>query len=270
MHRAAPPMTISKQHGFTLIELSIVLVIIGLIVGAVLMGKELIRAAELRSIISDKEKFVTAVYAFQTKYNALPGDMVDAQAIWGAAADCTSAQTTIATCNGDGDGKVEQLVPSGARGNEIFLFWKHLANAGLISGNFWGIKDGTVQRSATQNNAPSGKIFNSLWYVEYWGIMSGSSWAFNGKYLNCFEYGLYKVNNDPWDPLLTTQETFALDSKIDDGKPGTGEVTPQGYGDSCTAKADGVTNSTASDSATAIYRSTTTGNVCSLIFRDVF
>lgn len=256
--------------GFTLVELSIVLVIIGLVIGGVLVGKDLIRAAELRSIITDKERFVTAVYSFKTKYNALPGDFTDAQTIWGAAASCSAAQTTTATCNGDGDGKVEQLVPSGARGNEIFLFWKHLANATLISGNFWGIKDGTVERSATQNNAPSGKITNSLWYVEDWGIMSGSSWAFNGTYLNCFEFGLFKEDNDPWNPFLTTQETFALDSKIDDGKPGTGEVMPQGYGDSCTAKADGVTNSTASDSATAVYRTTTTDKVCSLIFRDLF
>lgn len=109
-------MPSGHRHGFTLIELSIVivLVIIGLLVGAVLVGKDLIRAAELRSIASDKEIFRTAVYSFTTKYNAVPGDFTAAQTMWGAAASCTTAQTTTATCNGDGDGSIERRNPSGS------------------------------------------------------------------------------------------------------------------------------------------------------------
>src|ERR1700746_416796 len=61
--------------GFTLIELSIVLVIIGLIVGGVLVGQDLIRAAEVRATISQIEKYNTAVNTFRGKYNALPGDL---------------------------------------------------------------------------------------------------------------------------------------------------------------------------------------------------
>src|SRR3984885_3925644 len=68
------------QACFTLIELSIVLVIIGLIVGGVLVGQDLIKAAEIRATVSQIEKYNTAANTFQTKYNALPGDVPAAQA----------------------------------------------------------------------------------------------------------------------------------------------------------------------------------------------
>jgi prepilin-type N-terminal cleavage/methylation domain-containing protein len=261
----------AKRHGFTIVELSVVLVIIGLLIGGILIGRDLIRASELQSIISDKEKFVTAIYTFQTKYNAFPGDMRDAQTFWGAAASCTTAQTTKATCNGDGDTSIERGYGSGTIGNEIFLFWKHLANAELIPGNFTGVTDGTKTYSTSKNNAPSGQIAGSLWYIEDWGIQSGSLWAFNGEYRNSFEYGLPYTNNDPFTPILTAKEMWALDTKIDDGKPGMGGlVSYVAYYDDCTAKANGVTDSVAADNATAIYRTSLTSNQCVLVFRNVF
>jgi prepilin-type N-terminal cleavage/methylation domain-containing protein len=68
----------ASQQGFTLIELSIVLVIIGLIVGGVLVGQDLIRAAAVRGQISQIEKYQTAVNTFRTKYDGLPGDLSNA------------------------------------------------------------------------------------------------------------------------------------------------------------------------------------------------
>ena len=65
------------ERGFTLIELSIVLVIIGLIVGGVLVGQDLIRAAAVRAQVSQIEKYNTAVNTFRDKYGALPGDIQD-------------------------------------------------------------------------------------------------------------------------------------------------------------------------------------------------
>ena len=65
----------SQEQGFTLIELSIVLVIIGLIVGGVLVGQDLIRASEVRATITQIEKYNTAVNTFHAKFNAIPGDM---------------------------------------------------------------------------------------------------------------------------------------------------------------------------------------------------
>src|SRR5450432_727787 len=71
----------AAESGFTLIELSIVLVIIGLIIGGVLVGQDLIKAAEIRGQITQIEKYNTAVNTFRGKYNCLPGDCVNATAL---------------------------------------------------------------------------------------------------------------------------------------------------------------------------------------------
>src|SRR3954463_15618522 len=65
----------AAKLGFTLIELSIVLVIIGLIVGGILVGQDLIKAAEIRATVGQIEKYNSAVNTFRTKYNGIPGDL---------------------------------------------------------------------------------------------------------------------------------------------------------------------------------------------------
>ncbi|MFM9890490.1 MAG: type II secretion system protein, partial [Rickettsiales bacterium] len=93
----------SLRYGFSLVELSIVLVILGLLTGGILSGQSLIRAAELRSVSTEYNRYVTAVQTFRDKYFALPGDMTNAQSFWGSSANCpgTSAQgnTDGKTCN---------------------------------------------------------------------------------------------------------------------------------------------------------------------------
>ncbi len=85
-----------KKSGFTLIELSITLVIIGLIVGGVLVGKDLIKAAEARSITKQIEQYRAAINAFKLKYNAIPGDMNNAESIWGTASSATGVEAQTA------------------------------------------------------------------------------------------------------------------------------------------------------------------------------
>jgi len=129
--------------GFTLIELSIVLVIIGLIVGGVLVGQDLIRAAYVRAQITQIEKYNTAVNTFYGKYQALPGDMNISTA--------TAFQFTIGTgCNGsygqrNGDGQIEGGTSSisdlGQMSYETGLFWQDLSSSvagNLIEGQFTG------------------------------------------------------------------------------------------------------------------------------------
>lgn len=95
----------ARRQGFTLIELSIVLVIIGLIVGGILVGRDLVRSAELRAAISNISGISTAIHSFQIKYNCLPGDCPNATDYFGYDSTCYDDLVShTGTCNGNGDG----------------------------------------------------------------------------------------------------------------------------------------------------------------------
>src|SRR4051794_31617755 len=131
------------QRGFSLLELSIVLVIIGLITGGIMAGRQMVRAAELRSVMSDLSKYQTTVNTFREKYQGLPGDMKNAESYWGTASGgCPDgAGTGTQTCNGNGNNQVEGIT-SVADPYETFRFWQHLANAGLVEGQYTGVTGG--------------------------------------------------------------------------------------------------------------------------------
>ena len=102
------------QRGFTLVELSIVLVIVGLLMGGVLVGRDLVRKAQLRTVLTDLEEVQSATRLFSEQYNALPGDIPNATDYWPSAGGdgmvsgtCASAASNdTATCNGNGDRRI--------------------------------------------------------------------------------------------------------------------------------------------------------------------
>lgn len=110
-----------QQSGFTLVEIAIVLVIIGLLLGGVLKGQELINQAKVKNVANDLNGIGAAVYAYQDRYKALPGDDSGANARW-----------TITGSNGDRNGILDG---TGTPPAETLLFWLHLRKAGLISGD---------------------------------------------------------------------------------------------------------------------------------------
>jgi len=115
---------LNKQSGFTLVEIAIVLVIIGLLLGGVLKGQEMIKNAEIRGVITDVQGITTAVYAYRDRYNAIPGDDI-----------LGVTHTGLASSNGTGDGVVGTGKGTGSTDNEDENFFAHLRQVNLIAGS---------------------------------------------------------------------------------------------------------------------------------------
>lgn len=227
--------------GFTLVELSIVLIIIALIVGGIFVGQNLIRSAELSHVISEYNKYQVAINNFESKYMALPGDIRNATKFWGAPggnlANCPAvAGTGKETCNGDQNGNMNY--PNSANQyNEPFTFWQHLANAGLVEGNYTGRSGpGAALHAVVGTNVPKSKIDGAGWTAKWIAAaFPGNGDAFAGDYGNLFDFGTQGTIDTTQEPVFTATEIASIDGKIDDGKPGKGYVRVNRWDDCTTA-----------------------------------
>jgi prepilin-type N-terminal cleavage/methylation domain-containing protein len=134
------------RNGFTLVEVAIVLVIIGLLLGGVLKGQELITSARVRNLISQQDGVKSAYFGFLDRFRALPGDYTQATA--------NIANISTASCNGgngNGNGRIEASV-----GNENILAWEHLSKSGFISGSYTCAP--SESSATTPNNAFAARL----------------------------------------------------------------------------------------------------------------
>ena len=178
----------SNQNGFTLVEIAIVLVIIGLLLGGILKGQEMIVQAKIKNAISEMSGASAAYYGYRDRYRATPGDDATASRWSGAA-------------NGDGNGIVSGLYNSTTVGDESRKWWDHLRRAGFISGS----------GSEHPLNAFTGMI----------GVQTGDGTATPGAALGGLT-GLIICSAG-----LSDKVAIALDAQMDDGKIGTGTVRAQ-------------------------------------------
>ncbi|MFT5132431.1 MAG: prepilin-type N-terminal cleavage/methylation domain-containing protein [Gammaproteobacteria bacterium] len=214
-------MKLNKQSGFTLVEIAIVLVVIGLLLGGILKGQQLINSARVRNLADQNSGIQAAYYGFIDRYRNLPGDMDPTQACAaiGDGIDANGACATPANAPGGG------VAPFGANGlidttEEAGSVWAHLSGAGFLNGTFSGQLAGaqTLLTDVTYNtgvpigavpaNAFQGPILlgHLLDYVDGNAIATVTRLAFS--------FG----GNVPV-PLLRD-----LDQKLDDGVAGRGVV----------------------------------------------
>lgn len=208
------------ERGFTLIELSIVLVIIGLLVGGILKGQELINSTQLKTQIAQVDGLRAAVNTFQDKYFGLPGDIGNTQNI------LPPGQGNVRDGNGNGligvpRNSLRQNIPRGANAENSQAL-VHLLRANLVAG---------IQPPA--NNQPSilpAKVSGA-------GVAFASFTIAPGNVINGMRIG----GGDGYRNAgaLTALDASELDRKYDDGQPGTGDMMALGTGGSSCVTAEG-------------------------------
>lgn len=217
------------RHGFTLIELAIVLVIIGLLVGGVLAGRELMHAQALRNTLQQAKTYAIAKQLFQEKYGYLPGDMPTAMRVWGAAtgvatdSNCSDPEHDVSvgklTCNGNGNGIIE------SSGSENFRAWQQLVAAEMIAGSFAGVHgSGGVDDAEAGINVPASVLEGGAFSFQSLGDLSTNPSYFPGIYDNIMVFGKARTDDAPYNGAITAVEAQNMDAKVDDGKPGYGTV----------------------------------------------
>lgn len=231
------------RPGFSLVELSIVLVILGLLTGGILAGQSLIRAAELRSVSTDVSRYMAAVHSFRDKYFALPGDMTNAKSFW---TSCTDVAGN--TCNGNGDGIILSM--------EEHRAWQHLALAGLVEGNYNGLDNGTP-RFLPGTNLPRSRINNGSYRLARTGGY--------GRTGNAFNFSNPTSNSNYWGYVVSVEDAWNIDNKMDDGKADGGNVFTFNGSDGTTHVTTCVTSVDAW-TAPATYNLATKGIVCAMAF----
>ncbi|HVY06069.1 MAG TPA: prepilin-type N-terminal cleavage/methylation domain-containing protein [Burkholderiales bacterium] len=192
-------MNRTSNRGFTLIEIAIVLVIIGLLLGGVLKGQELINNAKVKSYATDFRNIPIMLYGYQDKFKALPGDDQSADT------HLTGATKALLPTGLQGNGVINGAWDTTDNTTESCLFWQHVRLAGLAPGST------TVNCAAGADywpkNANGGQI----------GIQSNTSFAtitggtMPGSYIICSKN-------------ILGQFVLQLDATLDDGNPETGSM----------------------------------------------
>lgn len=226
----------TRMAAFTLIELSIVLVIIGWIVGGVLVGQDLVRAAELRQTHAKFIEFDTAVMTFKLKYNALPGDMKNATDFFGIAAGngqdntCYNSAVTTATCNGNGD----KMLPCGSGADQCHEFarvMQQLALAKLMEGEYTGTRyqNYNVWYEGTQQSFYRLRTLSAYYSVPNLAILG-------------FEVVGFNSNRTALAGFITPIDAMNIDTKVDDGDPDEGSFMAYRLISGCATVANTVTD----------------------------
>ena len=223
-------MSILSSKGFTLVELSIVMIVVGLLLGGTLKGQELIENARVSKFVSDFQSYRAAQYAFIDRYNEMPGDMPD-----------TLAQARVPNCDisnnctgpGNGDRRIDLFnnASGGFQDNanivqESNLYWKHLALAGFVNGIQFNAP--TLNHDLEPGISNPASFGGSMWGVTYI--------TFAGYFPSLRERNVYYISRDAnriavgsGNYTVPARIAAAIDQKMDDGFTHSGEVSGNCY-----------------------------------------
>ena len=189
-------MSKRNQLGFTLIEIAIVLVIIGLLLGGVLKGQELINSAKVKNLAGDFNNIPVFIYGYQDKFKAVPGDDANASIHVIGGTVCTPALINLCVTN---NGIIDGNWNATSINSESFVFWQHVRLAGFAPGS-----TDTTSPDYLPKNAVGGAI----------GVTNAANTAISGL------SGSYIICSDAISGKFAKQ----LDIMLDDGNTATGTL----------------------------------------------
>jgi prepilin-type N-terminal cleavage/methylation domain-containing protein len=197
-------------QGFTLVELSIVIVIIGFLVAGIAAGANMVKQAEIRSVISDLQSYQTAYNNFIAKYNKAPGDMDTALSFWPTTCSDTD---DAAACNGNGNGKIEVGADDA---DEVRAALKHLALANMISAGIPVIPLLDTDLVAG-TNAPTSKISGAGYFLVSGSPDQGGTLVSKfGDSTNVVFLGKAATGDNLVNSSVKPEDAFSIDQKLDD------------------------------------------------------
>ena len=213
----------SKKSAFSLIELSIVLIIIGLLIAGITGGASLIKSSELRSIMGEARGYAVSVNSFFTQYDQYPGD-----------ANINVGTSSITAATGDRDNKIEFVNDATTLMAEGIDAWFDLKDIGAID---LALTDLTTVTLASPialvpvNDIPGSKIKGAGWVFDYniislqnVVVLTGTTSAFASGGTNTMVNAPTAFTNNGSTEIISAPDSLSIDSKIDDGKANTGNV----------------------------------------------
>lgn len=212
-----------REAGFTLVELAVVMIIIGLLIGGVLKGQELIANAQITSTVAQVKGIDAATTTFRDMYDSMPGDMPNPTTRLPA---CTAAPCNIA---GNGNRRVDGDF-SNAPATEERGFWSHLNAADLMTGL------DPAQGAVWGGESPEAEIgggFHAAFHGGGGGATMPNLQGVTASDVRAGHYLALHVNPNGGvnaTGFLTPNQAFRIDQKLDDGVPGTGSVMAAGAG----------------------------------------
>lgn len=241
-----------KKSAFSLIELSIVLIVIGLLIAGITGGASLIKSSELRSVMGEARGYAVAVNAFYSQFNMLPGDY---------------DQVIGTSVAGNKNGNIEYYGTGPV--SESSSAWQALKAIGAVDAITVGAPDAATVAPTFGTNAPSSKIKSSGWAFDYRTFTEGNNTAANqnvvvltgaiGTAVTAGSNTLVQGTNVA-KATITGADALSIDSKIDDGSANLGKVRGLNAGSATDCY-------TASSTASATYKADGTGKVCALTYQ---
>lgn len=227
---------------------------VGLMIGGIIVAQGMIRTAKVNSVIGELSRYTAAVTDFRDKYQSLPGDMPNAENFWGSDSACPNTAYTntphVVTCNGDGNGHIDGTT-------EPFRAWQQLANAGFINGTFTGVAGaGGASHHVLGSNAPVSILDGGGFDLFWLGNKSGDANYYDAYYPLRIGIGGASTASTFYRPLFTAAEALAMDMKIDDGSPGTGNLLAY--------KSPLNPGCSSADTSTSTYVASSSGLLCAL------